>query len=215
VRNDRRDGSSLAGELARLAKPPELRKLDLSGNRLQAEPIGQLVSSEAVASVEDLDLSDNNLGAEGIAALAGGTFPNLRSLHLLRTRPEEEGVASLAAADFFPELRNLSLGGNNLAPTSVVALANPSAAVLQLRVLDLRENRIGDRGAITLSESPRLANLIELDLAESRIGDEGAEALADSPYLGGLLYLNLFGNRIGGYAAHRLHSRFGDRVYLK
>ena|SRR6266545_201991 len=212
VRSDQRDGGQLAGELARLARPPRLKKLDLSGNQLRAQALAPLVASEAVAAVEDLDLSDNNLGADGVAVVAGGNFPALHSLHLLRTRPQEGGVNALAAADFFPDLRSLSLGGNNLGPAAAFAIASGPAE--NLRVLDLRENRIGDRGATSLAESERLANLIELDLAEAQIGDAGAEALADSPHLGGLLYLNLFGNRIGAYAAHRLRARFGDRVFL-
>jgi uncharacterized protein (TIGR02996 family) len=212
VRSDQRDGGRLAGELARLAKPPRLTKLDLSGNRLTAEALTPLVASEAVAAVEDFDLSDNTLDAVGVQMLARGELPALRSLHLLRTRPQEGGVNALAAADFFPELRSLSLGGNNLGPTAAFAIANSRAE--NLRVLDLRENRIGDRGAISLAESSHLGNLIELNLAESHIGDAGAEALTDSPHLGGLLYLNLSGNPISAGVANRLRARFGDRVVL-
>ncbi|WP_390888628.1 hypothetical protein [Frigoriglobus tundricola] len=86
--------------------------------------------------------------------------------------------------------------------------------VENLRVLDLRETRVGDRGAAALAHSPRLAGLLELDLAESHVGDAGAKALADAPHLGGLLYLNLYGNPISEDGAARLRARFGDRVYL-
>jgi uncharacterized protein (TIGR02996 family) len=214
VRSDSRGGGTLAGELARHKKPPALTKLDLSGNRLTAQALAPLVASAAVAAVEDLDLSDNNLGAEGVTAVAAGALPALRSLHLLRTRPQEAGVAALVRASFFPELRSLSLGGNNLGPAAAVEIANPPAGAVQLRVLDLRDNKIGDRGAAALANSPRLASLIELDLAESRVGDAGAKAMADSPHLGGLLYLNLFGNTVGDRGAARLRARFGSRVFL-
>jgi uncharacterized protein (TIGR02996 family) len=212
VRADRPQAGSLANELARLTKPTALKKLDLSGNRLNEETLAGLVVSPAVVAVEDLDLSDNNLGAGSVAALAGGALPAIRSLHLLRTRPQEDGVAALAGAAFFPELRSLSLGGNNLGPATATAIARAPAD--NLRVLDLRENRIGDRGARSLAESPHLVNLIQLDLAEAHLGDAGAEALADSPHLGGLLYLNLYGNPISTRAADRLRERFGDRVFL-
>jgi uncharacterized protein (TIGR02996 family) len=214
VRNDRRDGGSLAGELARLKDPPALAKLDLSGNRLAAPALAALAASAAVAAVEDLDLSDNTLGADGLAALAGGTFPNLRALHLLRTRPQEAGVGALAGAPFFPELRSLSLGGNNLGPAAAIEIANPPSGAAQLRVLDLRENRIGDRGARALASSPHLAQLIQLDLAEAHVGDAGAKALAESPHLAGLLDLNLFGNALSPRAAELLRARFGPRVFL-
>jgi hypothetical protein len=170
------------------------------------------MSSSVLDTVEDFDLSDNNLGVVGIAALASGSLPNLRTLHLLRTRPQEEGVPFLLGAGFFPGLRSLSLGGNNLGPGAATWLANAPAE--NLRVLDLRENRLGDRGAISLAESKHLAGLIELDLAESRIADAGAEALADSEHLGGLIYLNMFGNPITEAGKDRLKLRFGNRVFL-
>jgi uncharacterized protein (TIGR02996 family) len=212
VRSDQRAGGSLAGELARLTRPPRLKKLDLSGNRLNADAIARLVAAPAAEPVEELDLSDNNLGAEGATALAAGAVPNLRALHMLRTRPQEEGVAALATAPLFRALRSLSLGGNNLGPTAATAIARARAD--NLRVLNLHENRIGDRGAITLAESPHLANLVLLDLAESHVSDAGAEALAASPHLGGLIDLNLYGNFITDRAAARLRERFGDRVHL-
>jgi uncharacterized protein (TIGR02996 family) len=211
VRSDRRAGGNLAGELTRLGKPPRLKKLDLSANRLTAATITQLIESPAAESVEELDLSDNTLRSEGVAAIAGGALPNLRALHLLRTRPEEEGVAALASAPLFRELRSLSLGGNNLGPTAATAVAHAPAD--QLRVLDLHDNRIGDRGAVTLAGSPHLANLVLLDLAEAQVGDSGAEALAESPHLDGLIYLNVYGNPITDRGVDLLRERFGARVY--
>ncbi len=211
VRRDRHAGGNLVGELARLAKPPRLKKLDLSSNRLNADAIAQLVASPAAEPVEELDLSDNNLGAEGATALAGGALPNLRTLHLLRTRPQEEGVIALAASTLFRGLRSLSLGGNNLGPNAAIALARAPAD--NLNVLDLHDNRIGDRGAVSLANSPHMANLVLLDLAESHVSDAGAEALARSPHLDGLIYLNVYGNLITTRAVARLRERFGHRVY--
>ncbi len=211
VRSDQRRAGQLAGELARLHQPPRLKKLDLSGNRLTADTLAALVASEAVTAVDDLNLSDNNLGAAGATALARGALPALRALCLLRAGPQAGGVDALVGADFFSELRSLSLAGNPLGPAAAIAVAN--GPVENLRVLDLHETRVGDRGAAALAQSPRLAGLLELDLAESHIGDAGAEALAGSPHLSGLLYLNLYGNSIEGAAA-RLRARFGDRVFL-
>jgi uncharacterized protein (TIGR02996 family) len=212
VRSDSRAVGSMATLLAAQKNPPALKKLDLSSNRLTADVVSQLVASEAVEAVEYLDLSENNLRAAGVAALAEGRLPALRSLHLLRAQPQEGGVEALAAAGFFPELRSLSLGGNNLGPGAVFALAGAPAD--HLRVLDLRENRVGDRGAKSLAANPRLGNLLHLDLSGAQINNAGAEALAESPHLGGLSYLNLFDNSISPRAADRLRARFGDRVFL-
>ena len=42
-----------------------------------------------------------------------------------------------------------------------------------------------------VATSPHLANLTALDLRHNRIGDKGAEALASSPHLINLTSLNL------------------------
>jgi Ran GTPase-activating protein (RanGAP) involved in mRNA processing and transport len=212
-RDDRAGGQTLVNELTRLADPPQLKVLDLSGNRLDPERMARLVAAPALAAVEELDLSDNNLRAESLQALAAARLPHLKSLHLLRTHPEGQGVAAVARAGFLPQLRSLSLGGCYLNPPSAVALVR-TAAVANLRVLDLRENALGDRGATTLANSPHLKNLVHLDLASNLIEDAGANALAESPYLDGLIHLDLHGNLPTPAAAARLRKRFGDRVFL-
>jgi uncharacterized protein (TIGR02996 family) len=212
-RDDRAGGQTLADELARLADPPRLRTLDLSGTRLGAEHLTRLLGSRAVAWLEDLDLSDSNRGAEAVRAVAAAELPRLRSLHLLRTRPQEDGVRALAEAGFLSGLRSLTLGGNNLPPVTAAILAGaPEAAGLQ--VLDLRENRLGNVGAGSLARSPHLRDLVYLDLASNHIDDAGADALAESPNLDGLIYLDLNGNAVSPPAAARLRRRFGERVFL-
>lgn len=212
-RDDRRAGGALVQELTQLADPPTFTKLDLGSNRLTADHITRLVSAPALARVEELDLGDNNLGPDGLAALAAARLPHLRSLHLMRTRARDEGVRSLAGAEFLGELRSLSLGGNNLPPAAAAALAE-SPLVANLRVLDLRENRIGERGAQHLARSRHLKNLIALDLSSNQMEDAGAFALAESPHLDGLLALDLYGNLFTPPAVRRLEQRFGDRVFL-
>ncbi len=212
VHEDRRGGGSLAGELARLAAPPKLKRLDLASNRLTAQSLSPLVTSSVLETVEELDLSDNHLGAAGLTALAGATLPNLRILHLLRTGPTTEGIAALVGARFFPELRSLSLGGDNLAAPAAALLAGATAK--NLRVLNLHDNRVGDRGAESLAESANLTGLLVLDLAEAQVGDAGADALARGEHLTALMYLNLYGNAINPAAVGHLRKRFGPRVFL-
>jgi hypothetical protein len=209
---DGRTARALVTELTRLADPPRLRTLDLSGNRLTAEQLTRLLAAPVLAAVEELDLSED-LGAGAVPAIAAAELPHLRSLHLLRTRPGEDGVRALARARFLPELRSLSLGGNNLPPSAVAVLTN-TPAVANLSVLDLRENRLGDIGAAALANSPHLGKLAHLDLAENHIEDDGADAFAESPNLDGLIYLNLYGNILTPAAQNRLRRRFGDRVFF-
>ncbi|MDY3551826.1 TIGR02996 domain-containing protein [Gemmata sp. JC717] len=212
VREDRQGGGSLVGALARLAKPPRLKKLDLSSNRVTDAALAPLLASAAMETVEELNLSDNNLGAEGLEALAGAALPNLRSLNLIRTRPTGAGVYALTGASFFPELRSLGLGGNNLPPAAAERLAQ--AGRTSLRILGLDGNRIGGGGAAALAGGENLSGLLVLDLAEAGIDDDGADALAQTARLGGLLYLNLYGNALTATATARLRKRFGDRVFL-
>ena len=210
-RDDRAGGRTLVEGLTRLTDPPRLKSLDLSGIRL-GEHLGRLLAAPALSAVEELNLGDTNLRSAAVRVIAAANLPRLRTLHLLRTQPEEAGVHALAGSELFAGLRSLSLGGNNLPPAAAVSLAGPGAA--SLRVLDLRENRLGDAGAATLANSPHLGNLLHLDLATNAIGDAGAEALADSPHLAGLICLDLHGNPLSPAAAARLKRRFGDRVFV-
>jgi uncharacterized protein (TIGR02996 family) len=212
-RDDRGGGRALITELTRLADPPRLKVLDLSGNRLNAEQLTRLLAAPALAVVGELDLSDNNLRAESLRAITAARLPHLRSLHLLRTQPEEAGVRALAASGLLGELRSLTLGGNNLPPGAAVVLG-ASPYVANLRVLDLRENRLGDIGATALAVSPHFRNLVHIDLASNLIEDDGADALAESSHLAGLICLDLHGNVISPPAAARLKRRFGERVFL-
>ncbi|MCE9566987.1 MAG: TIGR02996 domain-containing protein [Planctomycetes bacterium] len=212
-RDDRAGGQTFVNELTQLADPPRLRILDLLGNRLNSERVTRLVASPAVSAVEELDLSDNNLRAESLQAIANANLPHLRSLRLLRARPEEAGIEALANSPVLAELRSLTLGGDYLTVPSAVMLA-ASPRVSNLRVLDLSENRLEDAGAIALANSRHLQNLVHLDLSSNLIEDDGAAALTESPHLEGLIYLNLHGNIISPPIVARLKRRFGDRVFL-
>ncbi len=210
-RDDGGGGRTVVNELVQLSDPPNLKTLDLSGNRLSDGPLRQLLAASTLKTIEKLDLSENNLGAVSTAILARAELPQLRSLQLNRTRPEEDGVRELASAKFLRRLRSLSLGGNHLHWSAAESLA-ASEGVANLSVLDLRENRLGDFGAAALAQSPNFQRLLKLDLSDNQIEDDGADELVASPHLEGLLHLNLSGNLISEAAAKRLRGRFGERV---
>jgi uncharacterized protein (TIGR02996 family) len=213
VRNDQRGGGTVAGELVRYRGPARLERLDITGNRLAAEPLAPLLAAPVLARVAELDLTDNHLGAPGCAVLAFAPLTHLCALNLARTRPTDAGAAALGAAPFLPTLRALSLSDNNLTSESAAALA--AAPLHGLRSLNLFGNRVGDRGAEELARSAALSGLLELDLSQCRVGDAGALALAESPHLGGLLFLNLHGEPLGPRAADALRDRFGPRARFK
>jgi uncharacterized protein (TIGR02996 family) len=205
--------TKFVNELIQMSEPPHLQKLDLSENRLTQGPLMQLLAAPVLSAVEDLDLSENNLGAEAIGVFAAAHLPNLRSLRLSRTRPEESGVRSLCDSRFLSDIRSLSLAGNNLY-SPVGALLAGSEALANLRVLDLSDNRLGNEGTISLAGCPYLGNLAHIDLSENQIGDEGALAIHESPHLGDIVFLNISRNNISSEPAARLEHRFGERILL-
>src|SRR5439155_19520351 len=59
-RNDAHQGrGAMLAELAPLADPPPLRKLDLSSNRITPDQIDQLANAPVMSAVEHLDLCEN------------------------------------------------------------------------------------------------------------------------------------------------------------
>jgi uncharacterized protein (TIGR02996 family) len=170
--------AAAVNELARLAAPPPIHKLDLSSNRLTDQHLMRLVESPLMRSVEDLALNDNNLGPEGVSVLAAARLPKLRSLQLIRVRPEDSGIEALMDLGIARELRSLTLSGNFLGPRTAVTIAG-SEWIANLRVLDLSENRIGDIGAVALARSPNLDNVLHLDLRDNEVGSVSRQDLRD------------------------------------
>ena len=198
--------------LTRLADPPRLERLDLASNRITAEPLARLLGSPVMESVVELDLSDNNLRGDGVRGMAAVDLPALRSLRLARTVPGAVAVQMLAESPLMEGLHSLSLAGN-LSPRYAASLT-ASPRVRNLRVLDLRGNRLGATGAATIAAGWHLRNLIELNLADNEIEDAGAYALAESPHLDGLIALDVSGNLFTPPAVARLRDRFGDRAIV-
>jgi internalin A len=93
--------------------------------------------------------------------------------------------------------RELDLGGLRL-----TEIPEELSALTQLKVLYLRDNRIGDDGAKVFSA----LGLTALDLSNNRISDNGAKALAA---LTGLTSLSLSGNQISDDGANALAAMTG------
>ncbi len=62
--------------------------------------------------------------------------------------------------------------------------------------LDLSNQNIGDKGAITLSKSKSIKRLKKLMLPNNNIGDEGIIAIANSENFKNLTDLDIYGNVI-------------------
>jgi hypothetical protein len=207
---DEQRGGAMVNALAGLASPPPLRALDLQGNRLTGEGLERLAAAPFASGLEILDIGDNTLGPAGFAASAVGAFPALRGLSAMGTYPGANGI--FAAGVSLSTLRALNLGGNHLGPDGGAAVA--TLGFRELRVLDLRDNQIGDLGVHGLLAFDWVGGLLQLDLAENRIGEAGADALLAARGLDGLIALDLGGNPIPADARTALRERFGARLLL-
>ena len=83
----------------------------------------------------------------------------------------------MAESPIFAKLQWLELGGNDLGPEGIRAIAR-STILTKLKTLNLYRNLIKDDGARIFAKENRLSQLEELDLAQNEIGDDGLMALA-------------------------------------
>ncbi|KXZ42358.1 hypothetical protein GPECTOR_157g96 [Gonium pectorale] len=187
-------GDEGAGHIAGLlSRAPRMEDLRFASSRVGPEGGISLAKSLMAGScLVRLDLSDNPLTEEVAPALGAALAaqPALRSLNLNDTSLGPDGVTavcaallqSYAGADGKPQqqLEELGLALNEINPSAakaVVALIVAHAG--SLRSVNLRENELGDRGAITVARA--LAALTEprsVDLVGNQIRRAGAVAAA-------------------------------------
>ncbi|MBN9120680.1 MAG: TIGR02996 domain-containing protein [Planctomycetes bacterium] len=166
-----------------------LRHLNVSRDRIDADGAAALARSSNLANLTSLDLSDNPLGPDGVAALAKSKhLKKLTSLVLSRiglapTLDSFTALSILAASKHFSSLTRLELVGNGINVSGVAVLAT-ARFFKQLTHLDLSKNRIGETGAKAL------------------IGAENDK----------LEWLDLRGNQLGPRAIKWLRTKFGKRV---
>jgi uncharacterized protein (TIGR02996 family) len=165
-----------------------LRALNISRDRVDAEVVGALVRSPNLANLTELDLSDNPLGGDGLAALAKAkNLGRLTALTLSRvckasSAADLTGFQTFARSKHFPALKRLTLEGDAVNAVAVTALV----------------------------AAPFFPQLTHLDLSHNRIGEQGAKALAGADT--SLETLDLSGNALGARGIKWLRARFGDRL---
>jgi Ran GTPase-activating protein 1 len=154
-------------------------------------------------SLEDFQFSSTRVGSDGGIALAEalrdnmfGLEPglvlaqtlqlhtNLREVYLSYLGLEDVGARAIinALAGRALQLQVLELSGNDLSPAIAPTLATCIRSLQHLRILNLSENELRDKGAVTVSQALLLdhENLEELDLSDNKITRIGALAAAQA-----------------------------------
>jgi uncharacterized protein (TIGR02996 family) len=195
-----------------LASPhlSRLTALGLPSCNVTLASLRTLLGSPVLANLRRLELRGNEqLGDRGAELLAGAPgLANLTHLNLTTTDLGDVGAHALAESENLGRLECLELGwdlgwGNRVTGAGVQALVT-SPQLRSLKSLPLKNNPIGDEGAVALGGWPCLRYLTDLDLTNCGIGPKGAAALAASPHLGRLVDLDLGGNRIHKEGARAL-----------
>jgi Ran GTPase-activating protein 1 len=178
-------GAKALSEVVRHA--PSLEDFQFSSTRVGSD--GGIALAEALRSGKSLrriDLRDNMFGLEPGLVLAQTLqlHTNLREVYLSYLGLEDVGACAIinALAGRALQLQVLELGGNDLSPAIAPTLANCIRSLQHLRILNLSENELRDKGTVTVSQALLLdhENLEELDLSDNRITRIGALAAAQA-----------------------------------
>jgi uncharacterized protein (TIGR02996 family) len=178
--------------------------------------LAAVAQSPYLANFRILRWSGTQVTAAGIRTfLAAPSLVRLTRLRLDSCRGlGDDGVEAIAAARTTEGLEHLGLTHCGLGAAAVRAVAAAPGLLRSLRELSLRKNRLDDDAAAALAAVP-WPSLDDLILSDNRITDRGAEAILNSPTLrGGPGRVWLHRNPISAPVRAELTRVFGDRVWF-
>jgi uncharacterized protein (TIGR02996 family) len=208
---------NLGGEgFRRLVASPHLGSLlalRVPGNTIGNPAIRALFDAVSLTSLEELDLSETgsygrtrNYGryredpvieATDLAALARWPgLARLRVLSLSGNNVGRRGLHALLSSRRVSGLKELRLRGNGLDAKAMKEF-DSAQPELQLDVLDLGDNLVGDIGPSDLALAPCLSQLKVLELDRCEIHLSGARWLVNSLFIDTLRRLNVSNNSFG------------------
>lgn len=124
--------------------------------------------------------------------------------HLVLDRgPRGKNLSALLNSPAAANVHRLTLTGAAMTPTLLRKLVN-SAALVNLKSLDLVHNEIGAQGARALSDGPLFGQLEELLLFKCYVCDAGLEGMLSYPGSWQLSTLDLRSNEIGDMGIEKL-----------
>jgi uncharacterized protein (TIGR02996 family) len=205
-------GDEVAASLAQSPNLYRLRVLALRFSRAITDvAVAALAASPYLACSEGLDFGQTAITDAAARALAASPRSAcLTTLGMDLTGVGNAGLEALIQSPHLGALRDLTIGSRVTDPGARVLAAAPSSS--RLRNLDLACNRqLGVAGAEALAASEHLTNLEQLDLRDTRIGDRGALALIRSDRLRALrwLVIGTEGRRTARAVWEAMEKRFG------
>ncbi|EFC45798.1 predicted protein [Naegleria gruberi] len=152
---------------------PNLTRLSLAQNRLDAESMISLIACETFPRLKALDLFGNKLDNDAIEWLVASerVLSNLTELNIGYNEYFEEATHFIANCPFLKNLVILNMAGK-------VSYRHGAKS-------------IGDNGVNTLFNSDYLENLTSINLSNNNVSDEGAKNIYKSNKLKNLTKINL------------------------
>jgi Ran GTPase-activating protein (RanGAP) involved in mRNA processing and transport len=148
-----------------------LHQLDISSCSLDDQGISVLANALAIrnASILELNFDFNDITSVGVRALVDDNMEAVKTLTklcLTHNPIRSEGAAILADAcrrNAMPSLKRLDLGSCGMHDDGFVALVLALEQNTSLQIIDLKNNRFGERGFMALAESlPNIKGLQQL-----------------------------------------------------
>ena len=173
-------GPEGARHLASAASLGGLLRLNLRNNHLMLEGARAILESKRLSAINSLVMQrvfidDGSLGS-------GPGWPGLRRLYLGTNRIGPESMLSLAVSNRLVDLEFLEVNGGRIRSLGAKAFVD-AAKWPKLHTLEARDNRIGPGGARVLARL-NLPALRLLDVRNNWLGEPGRALLKASPLAG-------------------------------
>lgn len=190
-----------------------LKRLGLSDLHLEDADLAAIARAETLSSLEHLSIlwNDPPVGYGLCALFESAALPRLRKLALACCQVHPDAMPALLSSPLAARMTQLSLR-NTAAGKRFWAALPGTAALPELRRLNVDESDFGDEEALALSRARHLRQLAELDLCFSPLRAESALALLRAE---GLPNLRLLADIEDWNESHRETFRaFGERFFL-
>lgn len=178
--NSELDDTKAQEVLSAVGKLPQLKRINLSKNKMTGASTEAFMGSVPFKSLEDLDVSNNQLDDAFLCALAEQLkqSANLQSLLLEGNQFGAQGASAFAAAlnGSSITLPELNFSNNKLGDAGVQALL-PLFEQISFKRVALAGNNITDASAVALADALAKTDVQEVDLSHNNISSKGAVAL--------------------------------------